>query len=274
MKRMPVLIATVGLLVSIACNLTAQQLSTPSFTDIVILTPAPTVPKTSSPNLTLDISLHSPVEPPDPITITIAMTDPDAAYCNWMLGDISGEIASGQLARGEIATAKVEVDWPTSPLLSSNRPLYIYGEGDDGSTFAQVIDAPLYNPSTLNPTATASCGYASFEVTTPTELTTEHPSSSFEVEIANKGLFQCGDLDWSVVEPLPQTGMLSCSPTNGILEGTEGPDELNTQNIQCAIDWDSIAPGQTKNLFLILFSYPRVNGTDSAHLITVRATKP
>jgi hypothetical protein len=273
------LVAVTNLLTLAVCNGTMLPTDTPSPPTNTSPTPtplpAPTVCGDSPYDLKLNVCWNSRVEAPGSIVITIEMTDPDANYSDWVLGDVSGEIAGDRLNRGEFTTVELEVDWSKCPLLSSKRLFYVYGEGDDGSTFAQVVEAHLYAPSIASPTPTLSCGYARFVVTTASDLSIEYPNSSFSVWVANEGILQCGDLDWWIVEPSLQTGMLSCSPVNGVLEGSPGYEQpSNTEEIWCTVDWSGITPQQTRDYFLVLFSYPRVNGTDSAHLIRVRAARP
>jgi hypothetical protein len=201
------------------------------------------------------------------------MTDPDANYSDWVLGDASEEIASGRLSSGESTTVELAADWATYPYQSS-RMFYVYGRGDDGSTFAEVVKVNFYNPDASTPYPTMSCGFASFAVTTAPTISVEHPDSSFSVGIANEGIFECGDLDWWIVAPSLQRGALVCSPVSGALEGTQDYNEPNTEEIQCSVDWDGLTPEQTGDYFLVLFSYPRVNGTDSVHLIRVRIARP
>lgn len=245
-------------------------------TSILTPTPIATRPHVPDPALEMEVSWDTLVEPPQKtFEITIEMIDPDTDRVDWVLGDISGEIATGQLGGGESTSVELEVDWTKRPLLRSNLLYYMYGEGDDGATFAQVVTVEFNNPPTVaDPSPTASCGYARFVVTTASDLSVEYPDSSFEVGIANEGIFQCGNLDWWIVEPSLQEGMLSCSPTSGVLEGASGSGELTSAGIQCAIDWSGVPPGKTRDFFLILLSYPRVNGIDSAHLVRIRAARP
>jgi hypothetical protein len=108
-------------------------------------------------------------------------------------------------------------------------------------------------------------------VTTELDLSIEYPDSSFEIVIENRGLFDCGKVDWQMVEPSLQIGFLSCSPTNGILEGCGQSGESNTEEIRCSLDWSVISMGQAEDYFLVLFSYPVINGIDSAYLIHIHA---
>jgi hypothetical protein len=94
------------------------------------------------------------------------------------------------------------------------------------------------------------------------------------VGIANEGLFGCGDLEWRLVAPPLQPETVSCSPTNGLLEGPPSSDTVTSQEIECSIDWNEVPLGQTAHHFLVLFSYPSGNGTDSAHLIAARLIRP
>lgn len=228
----------------------------------------------SADDLGLNVCWSDQVEPPQELAaITIEMVDPDVSYSDWGVGDASEEIASGRLNSGESATVELKVDWATYPYQSS-RMFYVYGRGDDGSTFAEVVKVHFHNPDASTPYPTASCGFASFAVTTAPVISVEHPDSSFSVGIVNEGIFECGDLDWWIVEPSLQRGTLACSPASGVLEGAQDYKEPNTEEIQCSVDWDGLTPGQTGGYFLVLFSYPRVNGTDSVHLIRVRIARP
>lgn len=267
----------IGLLTLLACStlacgmLPVIESATPSVvppsTPLPEETRGPTLPPDDE--LTLVISLDGPVEPPQEIyAITIEMADPEAASCDWMVGDLSGLVAEGRLDRGQSTQVEIDVDWSERPLLSSNRLFYVYGEGDDGSTFAEALVVDFDNPpTTVDPTATLSCGYARFVVTTE-ELSVEYPESSFSVGIADEGILQCGSLDWWIVEPPAQPDVFSCAPSSGFLEAEQ------SEEIQCAIAWDSVAPGQARDYFLFLFSTPRVNGSDSVHLVRVRVVKP
>jgi hypothetical protein len=228
----------------------------------------------SDDDLGLDVCWSSRVELPQELaTIAIEMADLDANYSDWVVGDVSEKIANGRLNRGESTTVELEVDWSAYSYQSSEM-FYVYGRGDDGSTFAEVVKVHFHNPGASTPYPTMSCGYARFAVTTAPAVSIEYPDSSFSVGIANEGVFECGDLDWSIVEPSLQRGVLSCSPANGVLEGAQDYKEPNTEEIQCSVDWGGVTPGRAGDYFLVLFSYPRVNGTDSIHLIRVRAARP
>lgn len=253
---------------------------TPSPTFVTERTQTPTTTPTATPTPEQDLEMHVSwdglVEPPENgFAIRIEMADAEATYGDWVLGDVSGQIASGRLARGESTTIDFEVNWAELPLLDSNRLFYVHARGDDGSSFAQVVQVDFDNPPTdATPTPTAPCGYADFEVTTPSDLSLTFPESSFIVGIANEGLFGCGDLEWWLVAPPLQPETVSCSPTNGLLEGPPSSDAVTSEEIECFIEWNEVPLGETTRYFLVLFSYPKGNGTDSAHLVAVRLTRP
>lgn len=225
-------------------------------------------------DLGLNVCWSDQVEPPQELAaIAIEMTDPDASYSDWVVGDASEEIASGRLDSGESTTVELVVDWSAYPYQSS-RMFYVCGRGDDGATFAEVVKVNFHNPDASTPYPTASCGFASFSITSAPIVSVERSASSFSVGIANEGIFECGDLDWWIVEPSLQRGALACSPTSGVLEGAQDYNKPTTEQIQCSVDWDGLTPEQAGDHFLVLFSYPRVNGTDSVHLIRVRVASP
>jgi hypothetical protein len=225
--------------------------------------------------LGMRVSWTSPVNAPqESFVIAIELTAA-AGSCDWVLGDVSGEISRGRLNRGESTEVTLPLDWGELPLFRSRKLYYVYGQGDDGSTFAQAVTVVLFDPAEgVEPTPTASCGYASFAVVTAPDLRVDYPDASFVVMIENGGILQCGDLDWWVVTPSVGAGMLSCSPDQGLLEGAQGYGESTQTEIACSVDWEGIAPGETKDGYLVLFSYPRVNGVDSVHLVRVRAARP
>ncbi|MBN1976806.1 MAG: hypothetical protein JW918_05345 [Anaerolineae bacterium] len=283
-NRMAQHVSAIALILVLTLSSTACILGLPSLDDDgqsemaqTDTAPPPTGMRCSAPasgDLGLDICWSDQVEPPQELAkITIEMTDPDAGYSDWVVGDASEQIAGGRLDSGESTTVEFEVDWHAYPYQSSMM-FYVYGRGDDGSTFAEVVKVHFHNPDASTPYPTMSCGYAGFAVTTAPVISIEHPDGSFSVGIANAGIFECGDLDWWVVEPSLQGGALACSPASGVLDGAQDYKEPNTAEILCSVDWDSLAPGQTGDYFLVLFSYPRVNGTDSVHLIRVRAVAP
>ena len=249
------------------------------------LTPVPPVPSrpmftppTPTPGfrLRLDVSWDSPVEAPqETFTITIEMTDPHATYCDWVLADVSGDIATGRLSRGDSTTVTLEADWSMLPLLRSHELFYVYAVEEDGCAFAQVVEVDLLNSTiAATPTPTLSCGYASFRIVTLPEQSIEYPQDAFTVRIANEGILPCGDLDWWVKEPSIQANALCCSPTSGVLRGARQLGDSVKEDIECSINWAAVTPGQTVDHILALFSYPRVNGKDSASLVRVRLTAP
>lgn len=260
--------------------------STPE--EITVPTPGVTTVPTSDPGqmfrptpayadaLGMRVSWTAPVNAPqESFVIAIELTDTAAGSCDWVLGDVSGEISRGRLNRGESTEVTLPLDWAELPLFGSRKLYYVYGQGDNGSTFAQAVTVVLFDAAEgVEPTPTASCGYASFGVVTAPDLRVDYPDDSFVVTIENGGILQCGDLDWWVVAPSVGAGMLSCSPDQGLLEGAQGYDESTLAEIGCSVDWEGIAPGETRDGYLVLFSYPRVNGVDSVHVIRVRATRP
>jgi hypothetical protein len=228
-----------------------------------------------SDSLGMEVSWDTPVNAPRQSFVIVELSDTQAGSCQWVLGDVSGEIARGRLDRGGSTEVLLDVDWDELPPFDSRGLFYLYGEGDNGATFAQAITVDYYNPAEgVEPVPTASCGYASFGVVTAPDLRIEHPDSSFTVTIENSGILQCGDLDWWAVTPSLGTGLLSCSPDRGLLEGAEDYDSSTFAEIRCSVDWSGVAPGETSDGYLMLFSYPRVNGRDSVHLIRVRAVRP
>jgi hypothetical protein len=280
-RRVSVIVLTLALMVSsTACIL---GLPSPSDDEQNVIMPTDTVSPSaemqcsapaSDDDLGLDICWSSQVEPPQEFaTIVIEMTDLDSNYSDWVVGDASEDIASGRLNRGESTTVELAVDWATS-LYQSARMLYAYGRGDDGSTFAEVMEIHFHNPDASTPYPTASCGYAGFALVTAPTISVENLDNSFSVEIANRGIFDCGDLDWWIIEPSLQRGTLACSPANGVLKGAQDYKEPTTEEIQCSVDWGGGTSEQAGDYFLVLFSYPRVNGADSVHLIRVRIARP
>jgi hypothetical protein len=241
-----------------------------------IPTGSPGATWTAWPGLNLHVSWPAVVEPPQTsFAITITMADDEASYSDWVIGEAAVILAGGSLHRGESASATFDVDWSARPLLSSNRLFYVYARAYNGSTFAQVVDVDFMKPVTeATPTPTLSCGYAGFAVETEPKLAVRYPDSSFKVEIANEGIFQCGDLSWQVVEPAMQPDALSCVPDHGELKGAQPWGETTGEAIQCSIDWSGIPAGQAEKYYLVLFSYPRVNGIDSVHLVEVHLEKP
>jgi len=254
----------------VGCAGAATPTATPTATR------SPDATSTAGPGLDLQVSWPAVVEPPQTaFAIRIAMSDDEANYSDWVVGDVAGSLASGRLGRGEATSVSFEVDWTALPLLNSNRLFYVYARGDNGSTFAQVVHVDFEKPVTeATPTPTLSCGYAGFAVKTEPKLTVCYPDSSFTVEIANEGILQCGDLDWQAIEPASQADALSCVPDHGELEGALSSGEPTIENIECAIDWSGIPAGQEEEYYLVLFSYPRVNGIDSAQLVEVHLEKP
>jgi hypothetical protein len=248
--------------------------STPTATPTPTRSPGATW--TVGPGLDLHVSWPAVVEPPQAtFAINIEMAEDEANYSDWVVGDVAGSLASGRLGRGESTSATFDVDWTARPLLSSNRLFYVYARADNGSAFAQVVEVSFLKPvAEATPTPTLSCGYANFKVKTEPKLTVRFPDSSFNVEIANEGILQCGDLSWQAVEPASQADALSCLPDHGELAGAQSWGEPTLENIECSIDWSGIPAGQAEDYYLLLFSYPRVNGTDSAHLVEVRLEKP
>jgi hypothetical protein len=226
-------------------------------------------------HLDMNIFWDKPIQPPQSTyAITLGMNDAEAAYADWVLGSVTGEIATGQLNQGESNTVELEVNWSAHPAIHWNELFYVFGQGDDGSTFAEIVAVEFDNfSSTILPTATASCGYASFVITTGTELNLAFPDSTFKMEVANQGIFECGTLDWQLIGNPLQPDVLSCSPARGVLEGSQEPSQSTLMEIECSIDWSQIGSGQVRDYFLVLFSYPRVNGTVSAHLIQIHAAK-
>jgi hypothetical protein len=242
-------------------------------------TPSPFPPLTPAPGAicALDVSVtwHGPLEPPrESYAITIALRDADVDHADWVLGDAAGVVEQGRLFRGGSTRVERAVDWDSRPLGGSNELFYVHARGDDGSTFARVVAVEFRNPPTAaSPTPTLSCGYASFALETEPDLVVEHPADSVIVGIANRGILDCGRLDWRIVQPPLQAGVLSCSPAEGALAGAGGVGESTTEEIRCAVDWSDIEPGQRRDYVLVLFSYPAVNGVDSAHLVRVRAVR-
>lgn len=225
--------------------------------------------------LDLRVSWESLVEAPDAVfTITVEMHDAEASSGDWVLGDVTGIVAEGNLSRGESERVVIDVDWSQRPFLNSPWWFYIVGQGDDGSSFAQVFAVNFSRPLTegISPTSTSSCGYANFDMTTEADIYLAFPDETFEVGLANTGILNCGTVDWYLVENTLQPDALSCSPTNGVLEGSQPGAEANVTTIQCAINWDEIDSEQTGDLYLVLFSVPRVNGTDRGHLIRIHTT--
>lgn len=226
--------------------------------------------------LGINVSWAEPVLPPQAsFSITIELDDPAAAYADWILGDAGGEIERGRLAGGSSTTVDLPVNWPGRPPRQSTGLFYVYAAGDNGSTFAQAVTVQFDNTSIdSSPEPTPSCGYASFRVITAPDLLVESPTVSFSVRIANEGILACGDLDWQLVVPSPQAEALWCSPDHGVLEGAPGYDESTVKGLACRLNWEEVPPGPAVGYFLVLYSYPRVNGRDSIHLLRVRATGP
>lgn len=235
--------------------------------------PVSTVVPTPVPEqaLNLGVSWESPVAPRSSFDITLEMRDLEAASADWVLGDVSGTMAEGTLRRGQSETVAIDIEWSRWPLPYSPWWFYVFGRGDDGSMFAQVLEVGVSQPISVTLTPTASCGFARVVLRTETDVTLAFPDETFEIEFVNEGILNCGIVDWYLIADRLHPDGLSCSPDNGVLEAGYPGEEARDARIQCAIDWREIDPAPTADFFLVLFSFPRVNGTASAHLIHVRA---
>ena len=236
--------------------------------------PESAVCRDSSYDLNFKVCFPSLVQPRESVAVTIEMTDPDAEYADWVLEGADGEFAAGRLDRGQTAAEEIDIDWDQQGEINAKQFYYVYAKGDNGSASAQILEVQLHVPSITSPTTTLSCGYASFAVTSESDFRLVHPDNSVLLQAANKGLFSCGDLDWRIALPSLQGDALSCYPASGVLEGGERAAESNSEDISCMVDWSGIASGKAEDLFLVVFSFPRVNGENTASLIRIRAEHP
>jgi len=217
----------------------------------------------------LQIAWESPIEPPQQTyEITIALPDDPAQTVEWTLADAKQNLAEGTLASSETTEIQLEVDWEKRVFAASQDFLTFYACSSTGDCTAQLITVDFYRPPTAELTPTASCGYAHFSLVSSPEIELVYPESEFALEIANEGILQCGTLDWQMIAPSMQPPGLSCSPEVGTLEGPQ-PGETTAKQIVCTLDWTLLERTVPQDLFLTLYAFPQVNGSDSANLIHI-----
>jgi hypothetical protein len=218
----------------------------------------------------LQIAWKSPIEPPQQTyEITIALPDDPAQTVEWTLADAKKKLAGGTLASGETTEIQLEVDWDERVFAASQDFLTFYACSSGGDCTAQLITVDFYRPPTAELTPTASCGYAHFSLVSSPDIELVYPESEFALEIANEGILQCGTLDWQIAVPSLQPPGLSRSPEAGTLEGPH-PGETTAKQIVCSLDWTLLQGTVPQDLFLTLYAFPQVNGSDSANLIHIR----
>ncbi|MBN1266287.1 MAG: hypothetical protein JXA25_12395 [Anaerolineales bacterium] len=221
----------------------------------------------------LQISWDSLVEPPQPkYQIVISLREDPFQTIEWALADAHQEVANGTLSSGESAEIEMDIDWSKRPYTASHKLLTFHACSSTGECSAQILTINFYRPPTAELTPTASCGYASFALLSSPELTLTYPESGIILDITNQGILQCGTLDWMIVPPSRQPPALSCTSTSGTIEGPQ-PGESASDQILCRLDWDLMADTHLQDLFLTLYAFPRVNGEDSADLISIHLSR-
>jgi len=221
----------------------------------------------------LQISWDSPIEPPlQTYRITIALQVDPAKTIQWALADSENNLADGTLSSGETTDIPLEIDWEERVFSASQDFLTFHACSSTGDCAAQLITIDFYRPPTAELTPTASCGYAAFSLVSSPKIELVYPEAEFVLDIANEGILQCGTLDWQIAIPSLQPSVLSCSPEDGTLEGPQ-PGETAAAQIACTLDWTLLEGAGLNDLYMTLYAFPQVNGSDSANLIHIHVIR-